>query len=181
MRKGNPEKEGRSPDYMHAMRGESDRGAVLIAAAFIDDCLERLLNASLVHDPGVAKRLFEYPGPCSTLSARCDIAFCCALIGKDVRKDIRTIITIRNHFAHTRESAQFTDKEITAMCLNTELIKAMVESGTTFGKTSTRSLFLIMAGALISKLQHAARVAKHLPLGPSLKEMLQPNNNPFGY
>jgi DNA-binding MltR family transcriptional regulator len=181
MRKSNPEQEGCSLDYIHAMRQESDRGAVLIAAAFIDDCLERLLYASFADEPSIAKRLLEYPGPCSTASARCDVAFCCGLIGRDVRKDIRTVITIRNQFAHSRESARFTDNEISGMCRNTGVIKSMSDRGTDFRFASTRTLFLIVGGTLISKLQCAAGEATHISTGPTLKEMKQPDNNSMGY
>src|ERR1035438_4622321 len=88
---------GRNPfsmDYMNAMRVESDRGAVLVAAAYIDEELADLIRAFLVNDRKITERLLEYPGPCSTLASRCDLAYCLGIFGKDVYADIRTIIKI---------------------------------------------------------------------------------------
>jgi DNA-binding MltR family transcriptional regulator len=168
-------------DYMIGMRAESDRGAVLVAASYIDDALERILRATFVDDSTAAGRLLEYPGPCSTLSSRSDLAYCCGLIGKDVYIDIRTITKIRNRFAHNREIVGFSDRDISDMCRNLGVIKGMSDAGTEFGGTAVRSLFLISAGAIILLLDHAASKAKDRPMGPSLKDMTWPDTNPLGY
>jgi DNA-binding MltR family transcriptional regulator len=166
-------------DYMNAMRSESDRGAVLVAAAYIDEALEDLLFVHFVDDKKVAERLLTYPGPCSTLASRCDLAYCLGLLGKDIYTDIRTIIKIRNYFAHTKEGASFEKPNIADLCDN--LMKAMREAGTQIIGVKTRNLFLISAGSVILALLGAKAEASHRKPGPASKDMPRPNINPLGY
>jgi DNA-binding MltR family transcriptional regulator len=173
---------GRNPfsmDYMNAMRVESDRGAVLVAAAYIDEELADLIRAFLVNDRKITERLLEYPGPCSTLASRCDLAYCLGIFGKDVYADIRTIIKIRNNFAHTKEGATFERQDISDLC--SHLTRDMRESGTEMAGVKPRTLFLISAGSIILALLGAKKRTAHRKVGPALKDMPRPNINPLGY
>lgn len=165
--------------YMNAMRAESDRGAVLVAAAYIDEELADVIRAFLVNDPKIADRLFEYPGPLSTLSARCDVAYLLGLFGKDFYSDIRTIIKIRNNFAHTKGGATFEREDITDLCKN--LTRGMREAGCDMDSIKPRNLFLMSAGSIILALIGAKERTSHLSVGPSSKEMPRPEINPLGY
>jgi DNA-binding MltR family transcriptional regulator len=168
-----------SMDYMNAMRAESDRGAVLVAAAYIDEALEDLIFAYFVNDRKVAERLLTYPGPCSTLASRCDLAYCLGIFGKDVYTDIRTIIKIRNNFAHTKEGAAFERQDISDLCNN--LVRPMREAGTQFIGVKPRNLFLISAGSIILALEGTKKRTVHRRVGPSSKDIPRPNINPLGY
>ncbi|MGA2271826.1 MAG: MltR family transcriptional regulator [Bryobacteraceae bacterium] len=167
-----------SMDYTNAMRAESDRGAALVAAAYIDEALEDLILAYFVSDRKVAERLLTYPGPCSTLASRCDLAYCLGIFGKDVYADIRTIVKIRNNFAHTKEGATFERQDISDLCNN--LTKAMREAGTQFIGVKPRTLFLISAGSIILALVGAKKRTAHRRVGPASKDIPRPNMNPLG-
>jgi DNA-binding MltR family transcriptional regulator len=166
-------------DYIGAMRKESDRGAVLVAAAYIDDSLEELLVGYFVEDKKVTERILSYPGPCSTLASRCDFAYCLGLFGKDVYEDIRTIIKIRNQFAHSKESAAFERQDISDLCR--QLGRGMKEAGTDLSIVKPRSLFLISAGWMILALVGMGSRISHRKPGPVSKDIPRPNINPLGY
>jgi DNA-binding MltR family transcriptional regulator len=167
--------------YMVAMRAESDRGVVLVAAAYIDEALEDLLLASFVDDAKIAKRLLTYPGPCSTLASRCDLAYCLGMFGKDMHTDIRKMIKIRNQFAHSGGRAAFGNPDISDLCNNLSPITSMKEAGTKFVGTDPRILFLIAAGSVILALMGAKKRARHHAAGPASKDMPRPEVNPLGY
>lgn len=167
------------PGYLTVMRAESDRGAVLVAAAYIDDALEDLLVAYFVDDEKAIERLLTYPGPCSTLAARCDLAYCLGLVGKDVHTDIRTIIKIRNEFAHMRTGASFDRKEVAARC--NDLTQSMRRAGTKMVGVKPRNLFPISAGSIILALVGVRNRVSHREEGPAFEDIKKPDMNPLGY
>lgn len=84
---------------------ESDRGAVLVGAALVDEHLGRLFEAHFASDlpAGLSRRLLG-TGPLSTMSARADIARAMGLIGPIVYDAIHVLRRIRNDVAHTSNS-----------------------------------------------------------------------------
>lgn len=77
--------------FRKTLTSESDRGCVLMAAAYIDASLEELLEANLINDKPVTSKLFEFNGPFGTFSGKIDTAYSLGLIPKNVRKDIHLI------------------------------------------------------------------------------------------
>jgi DNA-binding MltR family transcriptional regulator len=167
-----------SAEYIRQMRAESDRGAVLIGAAYIDSALEELLRAYFVDSKAEVARLLTYPGPCSTLSARCDLAYCSGIFGKDMHADIRTVTKIRNRFAHSKHRATFGDKDVSQLCMNLNLVKGM---NTEFSGSDPKAVFVMAAGAIILKLLTAQGTMSHRKPGPSLKVMAMTDPNFLGY
>ncbi|MBI1310669.1 hypothetical protein GC176_05115 [bacterium] len=90
---------------------ESDRGAVLIGAAHVDEFLrtvfERLAPKSMSR--AQSKRILDYPGPLSSLSAKADIAFTTRLISANVYEAIGHLRKIRNHAAHSSGEFKLAD------------------------------------------------------------------------
>ena len=84
---------------------ESDRGCVLIAAAYLDDSLDELLQASFSQNSVCKKKavepLFSGLGPLSSFSAKIKLSFALELIDEDVFTSLEIIRKIRNEFAHT--------------------------------------------------------------------------------
>ena len=56
-----------SAEYIRGMRSESDRGAVLIAAAYIDSALEELLRAYFVDSKAEVARLLLGSDPLNSV------------------------------------------------------------------------------------------------------------------
>lgn len=105
-----------------ALQKESDRGDVLVSAAFFDTTLERLLVARF--SSGDAKRakliepLFDAFGPLSTFSAKIRISYAIDLLHESMANDLDLVRRIRNAFAHSLEPKTFQDPDITSMVDN---------------------------------------------------------------
>jgi hypothetical protein len=102
---------------------ESDRGAVLIAAAHVDLHLRGLFEmiAPSRMSRRKLKRILDYPGPLSTFSAKADIAYVTRLISEDVHKAIYHLRRVRNDVAHSPNSFRLSDHH--------ERLKQMYELG----------------------------------------------------
>ena len=89
---------------------ESDRGAAILAASFVENYLGNFLR-SKTHDDGIAKTLFGPVGPLSSFSQRIAVAYTFKFIEKRLYVDLTAIREVRNHFAHHPFDASFeTDK-----------------------------------------------------------------------
>lgn len=107
---------------------ESDRGAVLVAAAFVDAQLEALLAARLVQSIDPAEdlkdeRLKQYPKSVfadarllQSTSSKEMIAFMCGLISQQEFRECKMIRDIRNSFAHSIFTASFDIQSVRDRC-----------------------------------------------------------------
>jgi DNA-binding MltR family transcriptional regulator len=84
--------------FFDTFRGESDRACAVLAGAFLDSLLERLLRRTIVQN--APSDLFQAQGPLATFSAKIDMAYSLGLIPKDEHGDFHGIRRIRNDFAH---------------------------------------------------------------------------------
>jgi len=94
---------------------ESDRGAVLVGAAILEDTLSNLIRSTAIENGVSAKSitdLFSMNGPASTFSAKTLVCHAFGLISKDIYDDLNRIRKIRNKFAHTSERVDFLMPEI---------------------------------------------------------------------
>jgi DNA-binding MltR family transcriptional regulator len=94
-------------EYAKLFAGESDRGAVVLAASYLDSLLEELLRAAMVEDSRFETVLGGF-GPLSGFSARIEVAYAFGLLPADLRQDLDLIRRIRNDFAHQVTLASFT-------------------------------------------------------------------------
>lgn len=95
---------------------ETDRGCVLMAAAYIDFELEKLIRAHVVDDKAVVQDLFTNNGPLGTFSSRINLAYSLGLIPKDIKIDLHILRKIRNEFAHVPKKFGFDKDEIKSRC-----------------------------------------------------------------
>ena len=80
---------------------ETDRAAVILSAAMLNQALKDLLRARLVPIPESKDSLFRPPyGPISSFSARIDLAYRMGLISAKMHRELHLIRKIRNDFAH---------------------------------------------------------------------------------
>lgn len=102
-------------EFMKNSIGESDRGLTLIIAAYIEDCLRRIIESFLIDDKET-RNLFEGPyAPFSSLSGKTKGAFVMGLITRNERDSIDAIRNVRNVFAH-ETSASFEHLKIEKIC-----------------------------------------------------------------
>ncbi len=125
----------RRDELFKALSKESDRGAVLISASFLDEALEALLRArfSIRHPKSKSsiRPLFNAFGPLSTFSAKVTICYATDLIAKWIYEDLEIVRKLRNKFAHSVGVARF---DLPAAVQLTEKLKAADLAVTTITK-----------------------------------------------
>lgn len=107
--------------FRRALASESDRGCALFAAAYLDDALANLLRALLVQGRALDEELFRSTSPLGTFSSRIKFAYYMGKISPQERRDLETIRSIRNTFAHTSEAVDFETQSIRDRCANLSL------------------------------------------------------------
>lgn len=92
---------------------ESDRGAVLIGTSYVDLHLRKLFEAIAPQSMSrrELRRILDYPGALSSLSAKADIAYLARLISDNVNMAIYHLRRVRNEVAHTPDSFRLADHE----------------------------------------------------------------------
>ena len=97
---------------------QTDRGAALIAAAYLEERLTDAIKARLVRDPDIEGRLFKGTGPIAAFSTKIDLAFQLGIYENDIRRLLHTVRNIRNGFAHRPEPLKFDSQRIHDLCMN---------------------------------------------------------------
>jgi hypothetical protein len=132
-------------DFLGDFNEESDRGAVLSAAAYIDDLLGKTIAAFLVEGAAVKDLVGEYPGALSGFSARIMATHALGLISDEERSECTAIRKVRNEFAHAVKMS-FDDQRVKRLCSGLKLgIKPA-------GDNSPRTQFQTSAVSLILHL-----------------------------
>ncbi len=103
-------------DFRISLTSESDRGSVLMAAAFIEDKITQLLENFIINDKKIRKKIFEGSGALATFSSKIDMAFLLGLIPKNILNDLHILRKIRNDFAHNAKSITFKTDYIKDRC-----------------------------------------------------------------
>lgn len=131
--------------FRNSILEETDRGAVLMSAAFLDDKLKHLIEKRLVQDKKVSRRAFDFNGPLGTFSSRIDFAYLIGIIPKNAQKDLHNIRAIRNQFAHHASPLSYKDEKVKNLCerLVFHGVKEAAEPGSKFRRTVMGLLILI--------------------------------------
>ena len=87
-------------EFTREFKNESDRAAVILGAAQLDNFLRKLLEGHLLPATGGSDELLEGDSPLSTFSARINICYRLGLISADFAKLLHIVRKIRNSFAH---------------------------------------------------------------------------------
>lgn len=97
-------------------QSESDRGAALLAAAYVEGALEDALRRCLVRDE-LGDTLFdEANGPLGTLSAKLRMARALGVIPEVAYRDLELVRDIRNDFAHFPDRVSFDTPSVRDRC-----------------------------------------------------------------
>lgn len=95
-------------EFARNMHGESDRGAVMLAATMVDDALkERLFEHFSAANKEDRKALFGFSGPAGTFSSRILLARSLDIIDVPERASINVIRHMRNACAHAQNNLNF--------------------------------------------------------------------------
>jgi|SRR5579883_98351 len=149
-----------------ALNEGTDLACALIGAAAIEQALGSLLEKYLLAG-GTTERLLDPNGILGTFSARTDMAYCLGLISKKILHNAKLIGQIRNEFAHSHLSVNFTTKSIADLCKKLtvmELPKPKDEKRHQLNELfdrSTRSRFSFVVTMIRSRLLLTALATEH--------------------
>jgi mannitol operon repressor len=93
--------------FLNGFYEETDRGAVLMAAAILDEVLASVLRAFLVDSPESGRLLDEFNAPLGTFSSRILAAYALGLIEEQEFVEVEAIRKIRNLFGHSWDGISF--------------------------------------------------------------------------
>ena len=95
-----------------------DAMTVITATSVLDDLLKILIifHAGRVPSTAHAARMFDYPGPLASFSAKIDLCFLMGKLLPDMRFDLDIIRNIRNDFCHTLVMNSFEDPAVKLKC-----------------------------------------------------------------
>ena len=94
---------------------ESDRGAVIVAAALLEDDLTEILKKMVQRNGLSAKyvnEMFDLSGPLSSFSSKALICYGFGIISEEIFNDLTKIRKLRNKFAHSSDKVDFLSSEI---------------------------------------------------------------------
>lgn len=94
------------------LNDETDRGACLVGASYIDEKLKEIISAFTIDEFDSEDLCGGPAAPISTFSSRSSVAFSLGLITKTEYSEISLIRRIRNEFAHTWEEINFETESI---------------------------------------------------------------------
>ncbi|MDJ0023236.1 hypothetical protein QM543_08055 [Pantoea eucrina] len=93
--------------------GSSERAAVIVGAAFMDELLTELLTNFMVPDtPKKDKEIFSGNGPLSTFSSKINMCWKLGIISDRERATLHVIRAIRNDFAHKLTGISLSDNAV---------------------------------------------------------------------
>ena len=96
---------------------ETDRGAAVLAASYVENQLKLLLLAKATNGDA-AKELFQASGPLSSFSQCITCAYAFGFIREGQHNDLNYIRQIRNYFAHHPIKASFEEANVAKAIMN---------------------------------------------------------------
>jgi len=153
------------------LMAETDRGCALVAAAMLDDALERLLRSVFIDPaPKEVEELFKGNGALAHFSARAALCRALGLITPHEHADITLIRKIRNECAHELAHGGFDDLAVRSRCVAFKLLHSSL------GNASPRSRFINAACLLLGALDGKCTLVEHCtpPDETNVNEMWKP-------
>lgn len=120
-------------DLKNQLRSETDRGAVIVAAALFDEGLKSLLLARLIPSTQRNDELFSSAyAPLSSFSAKIDFSYRIGIIRESVRSSFHLLRKLRNDFAHSASISAFEYPSVQSRLrelfqLNEDILDAILE------------------------------------------------------
>jgi DNA-binding MltR family transcriptional regulator len=100
---------------------QTDRGAAIIAAAYLDERLSSAIKARLNDHPEAGKALFKSDGPLGSFSSRINLGLLMGVYDERTHKVLNTVRKIRNEFAHNTKPMNFDSGRVRDLAANLSL------------------------------------------------------------
>lgn len=102
---GHPEIREIFKHLFDTLLNESERGAIIIGTAKVEEQLSKFIEKILPNDSKkYKKKLLEYPGVLSSFSAKIELAYAFRLISENLYTSLNSLRKIRNEAAHSSNS-----------------------------------------------------------------------------
>ncbi len=102
-------------EFLAEFNKETERGAALTAAAFLDDLLHKVIEAFLIKNKSGKSLTDGFNAPLGTLSSRVAACHALGLISEEEFQECALIRKIRNEFAHKMKMS-FDFDPVRSMC-----------------------------------------------------------------
>lgn len=150
--------------FARSLRGESDRGAIILAATMVDDRLRQELERTLgVEPPAKIARRLEH-----SFSSRLELAVEIGLVTPTSAEMIDVIREMRNACAHGRDKLTFRSPAIA------EALKSLLTEDTAAVAPSNpslrRDLYVVICGAIAASLSGGLSRASFKLLEPIFQQ-----------
>lgn len=104
--------------FLSEMNKETDRGAALVAASYLEERLLILLENFMIESADSSALLRGRNAPLGTFSARNNAAYCLGLLNQHEYDEIEVIRKIRNEFGHKWRGLSFDSQNIRDLTAN---------------------------------------------------------------
>ena len=155
-------------EFIEHVSAESERGAILVIGAWLDELVDRLLREHFVDNGEVAEKLLGISAPLAAFSARIDLCYLIGLISTREHHDLHRIREIRNAAAHfdwkrgdgfnTGFSSGYTQGRVDALQLPSKKFRAAVKD--------PREVFQSTAGVIWNKLKNQIELTHRVVTAP---------------
>jgi DNA-binding MltR family transcriptional regulator len=159
--------------FLKELQNESPRAAVIIASAFLDAQLRKLLSNSLIDNSKIVDEFLD--SDLRDFSYIIKMAYCMGLISESIFHDLNVIRKIRNKFAHEMHGYSFDEPEIVSWCKSLKQAKMIVDAVPHI-PNSHNSLFVLgvtdLAMSLGLKILETEKSHKSVPKNPELDQVV---------
>lgn len=100
--------------FFDVFNDESPRGMVIIAAAELEDYLQKIIGKYLQSKPSDIHKCFE--SNLTNFAGKIQTAYSLNLINKEIKEDLDLFRQIRNEFAHNSFEISFESEQIISYC-----------------------------------------------------------------
>ena len=108
-------------DFREELDLGSPRATAIVGAAFVEDHLQRLIQARLVDDQKVIEQIFGPSSALGSFSAKINVGYLMGLYSRKAYLELDCIRKIRNDFAHELHVNNFDLDTIKDRCANLRL------------------------------------------------------------
>ena len=171
--------------FKEEFKKETDRAAVILAAAKIDELLRLALIKRLAPSPTARDNLLEPEGSLGSFRARIDIAYRLNLIDSAFVRALHLVRKIRNDFAHESSGASLSSgshaDRVRELALPwRKIIEKMQELEPLFAFDKPRGQFEFMIGYILVRLNQIVKHCEQVPqlqhpLGIFMEPVKEPN------
>ncbi|MDP3551612.1 MAG: hypothetical protein Q8R81_14625 [Novosphingobium sp.] len=143
--------------FLDVLNSESPRGAVLVAASFIETRLLKIIQAFLIEGKPKEQILNGFNAPIGSLSAKIALAAALGLISERERRECDLLRRIRNKFAHNVHPS-FNDSDIKSLSLELSFRAMPYENVEVDAKGSFSSASVALILSLTNRPTYVSRV-----------------------